>query len=146
MVVAKNKALLKRYIEEVWNQGHLDLINELVGPQYVIHHDPGDPWEGKTLDLATCKKRISDSRRPFPDLRFDIQEMIAEGEKVAISWYMSGTQQGHIPGLSTTNNKIKVSGLTIYFFAEGKITGHWQVFDKLSLMTQLGVQIGRNKD
>lgn len=53
-----NKLILERFIAEVWSNGNLDVVDELVAPQYVISRDPGDPWEGKTLDLSEFKKRV----------------------------------------------------------------------------------------
>jgi steroid delta-isomerase-like uncharacterized protein len=143
MSLQKNKELLKRLFEEVWNQGKLDVADELIAPEYTIKHDPGDAWEGKTIDHATYKERINMSRQVLPDQQFVIEEMVAEDGKVAVSWRFTGTQTGNLPAMPATNRKVNISGLTIYYFENDKITGHWQVFDKLGLLTQLGVQIGK---
>lgn len=133
-----NKELLIKLIDDVWSQGNLDIVEELVAPLYTLHHDPGDPLEGQTIDIATFKNRVQQSRNIFPDQKFHILEFICEENKIAISWNLTGTQRGEIPGiLPATNKPINVSGLTIYYFKEGKITGHWQVFDKLGLINQL---------
>lgn len=140
-----NKDILFKLIDEVWNKGNFDRLDDLISPNYVIRNDPGDACEFMTLDLSAFKQRVDKSRAVFPDLHFDIEDAIAEEDKVAISWFMTGTQQGDLPGLPATGKQIKVSGLTIYYFFEGKIIGHWQVFDRLGLMGQLGVQIGQNE-
>lgn len=139
-----NKDILRKFIEEVWNKGNLEWVDQLVAEQYTIKNDPGDPCEFKTINLEIFKSRLQQSRTIFPDLHFDIVEMNAEDDKVVISWFMTGTQRGDLPNLPATGKKIKVSGITIYYFKEGKIIGHWQVFDRLSLLAQLGVQIGKN--
>lgn len=145
MSTQKNKEAVVRLIEEVWSKGNLQTVDQLIAPQYMIRHDPGDQWEEKTIDLATFKDRVKMSRSVFPDQRFYIEDLVCDGDKVAVSWRFTGTQKGNIPGLSTTNKIVNVSGLTIYYFANGKIIGHWQVVDRLGFLEQLGVQIGKPK-
>lgn len=130
------KAILSEFMEEVWNNGNLDVVDKFISSPYVIHHDPGDPWEGQSLDLATFKKRVLHSRQIFPDLHFTVHEIVGEGDKVAISWYLHGTQKGDMDGLPATGKRVKVSGLTIYYFSNGKITGHWQIVDRLGFVQQ----------
>jgi steroid delta-isomerase-like uncharacterized protein len=134
----KNKALLVEFMDEIWNKGNLDMADKFVAFPYVIRHDPGDPWDGQSLDLETFKKRVGYSRQIFPDLHFSIQDVVAEEDKVIISWYLEGTHRGDIPGFPPTGKRVSVSGLTIYDFADGKITGHWQVVDRLGFMQQIG--------
>ena len=134
----RNKEVVVRLVEEVWSKGNLAMVDELVSPHYLIRHDPGDKWEGKTIDLASFKERVSMSRHILPDQKFYIEDLVCEGDKVAVSWRFTGTQKGDLPGLPAKNNTVNISGLTIYYLSNGKITGHWQVFDKLGLMTQLG--------
>lgn len=133
-----NKAILSEFIEEIWNKGNLDSVDKFIQVPYVIHHDPGDQWEGQSLDLPTFKKRVLQSRHVFPDLHFTVKDIVGEENKVAISWELRGTHKGYIEGLPPpTGEKLKVPGLTIYFFSNGKITGHWQVVDRLSFIQQL---------
>lgn len=138
----QNKEVIIKLIE-AWNQGNLDILEELVAPQYTLRHDPGDQWEGQTIDLATYKDRITMSRQALPDQKFYIEDLVAEDDKVAVSWRFTGTQTGDIPGLPATNKTVSISGLTIYYFSAGKVIGHWQILDKLNLLAQLGVQIGK---
>ena len=72
------KTLLSSFMEEVWNNDDFSNLGDYLAPSYLIKIDPGDPWEGKTLDEKTFKERVAYSRKAFPDLRFDIQEMIEE--------------------------------------------------------------------
>jgi len=138
-----NKEKLIKLIEEIWNKGNLDLVNELVSDRYEIKHDPGDPWESKVLNHEAFKNRVILTRNIFPDLKFDIQDFVCEKNKISISWYMSGTQIGSVPNLlPATGKSINASGLTIYYFSEGKISRHWQVFDRLTFLERLGVKIG----
>lgn len=138
----RNKETVVKLIDEVWSKGDLQIAGQLIAPQYTIRHDPGDPWEGKTIDLSTFKKRVELSRHIFPDQKFHIEDMVCEGNKVAVSWVFTGTQKTNLPGLPATNKMVSASGITIYYFSKGKIIGHWQVFDKLGLLDQLGAKIG----
>lgn len=138
MTTQKNKVAVVKLIDEVWSKGNLQVADQLIAPRYAIRHDPGDAWEGKTIDLATFKQRVKISRDVFPDQKFYIEDVVCEGDKVAVSWKFTGTQKGNLPGLSATNKVVNVSGLTIYYLSGGKIIGHWQVFDKLGLVGQIG--------
>jgi predicted ester cyclase len=133
----RNGEIVTRLIDEVWSKGNLEVADELVAPQYTIRHDPGDKCEGKTLDLATYKERVKMSLHVFPDQKFEIVDLVCDGNKVAVSWRFTGTQKGAIPGLPNTNKTIHFSGITIYYLANGKVIGHWQVVDRLGLMSQL---------
>lgn len=70
MMTQKNKEAVVKLIDEVWSKGNLQIVDQLIAPQYTIRHDPGDQWEGKTLDLATFKERVKMSRHVFPDQKF----------------------------------------------------------------------------
>lgn len=138
------KEIILKLIDEVWNKGNLDVVDELVCPKYEIKNDPGDAYEFKTLNLSTFKQRVKFTRDAFPDVQFNIKDLLCEDGKVAISWFMSGTQEKDLPNLPAAGKKINVSGLTIYYVSEGKITGHWQVFDRLNVLIQLEANIVRN--
>jgi hypothetical protein len=95
---ARNKDVLAKFIQDVWSDGNLDAADGYLAPRYKIHHDPGDPWHGQTLDLASFKDRVRTSRAPFPDQHFAIDELIAEGSRVVATWHWTATHLGDIPG------------------------------------------------
>ena len=132
-----NKALLNRFLAEVWNAGNIEAAGRYVAPKYKIHHDPGDPWDKQELDLAQYIDRVKVSRAPFPDQCFTVQEIFADSRKVLITWLWAATHQGNIPGFPATGNPIRMSGATVYYFDAGRITGHWQVTDRLGVFMQL---------
>lgn len=134
-----NQATLTRLLEEIWNQGSLALVEEIIASPYTIHHDPGDPWEGQSLDHETFKQRVMYSRKAFPDLHFDVQGYIAAEEKVVVNWFLTGTHQGPLNDVPPTGKKISISGITIYYFESGKVSGHWQVIDQLGFIAQVGL-------
>jgi steroid delta-isomerase-like uncharacterized protein len=125
-------------MDAVWNRGDLEAVDRFLADQYTIHSDPGDPWDGATLSRAEFKERLNTSRAPFPDLHFDITDIIADNDRVAIAWNMRGTQLGALGLLPPTGRSINVQGITIYYFSDGRITGHRQVVDRLSVARQLG--------
>ncbi len=137
--MSDNTARLIAFMERVWNAGEVAAVDEFLGPQYTVYSDPGDPWDGQTLSVAGFKERLLTSRAPFPDLTFDIGETVSEGDRVALSWTMRGTQLGIMGGRPPSGRSFAVRGMTIYHFADGRIIGHQQVVDRLSVVQQLGL-------
>lgn len=134
-----NARTLAEFMETVWNRGDAAAVDRFLADEYVIHSDPGDPWEGATLSRDGFKDRVLASRAPFPDLRFEIAETIAAGDQVVIAWRMLGTQTGAMGALPPTGRPIAVQGITVYYFRGGLITGHRQVVDRLAVVQQLGL-------
>jgi len=137
--MAERARILRQFMSTVWDAGDLDAADRFLGPEYTIHSDPGDPWEGQTLTPAGFKERLSQSRAPFPDLRFEIDRIVAHGDDVAASWVMRGTNTGPLADRPPTGRSIAVRGMTIYRFDGERIVGHHQVVDRLSVAQQLGL-------
>ena len=137
MTSSNLKSTLRTFMEQVWNNGNFSQIEAFVAPRYEIKNDPGDPWDGQTLTITTFKERVLYSRNAFPDLHFEIQEMIEEQGKVAVSWLMSGTHKGDLPQLPATGKSFSISGITLYYFEGGKLCGHTQAFDRLGFLSQM---------
>ncbi len=131
------KDILTRFLWEVWNKGNIDAADQFLAPKYTIHHDPGDPWHQQELDLAGFKERVRQSRAPFPDQYFELQELFAEGDAVIATWLWSGTHQGDLPGFPASGRRISMSGATVYYFEGDRICGHWQISDRLGVLQQL---------
>jgi predicted ester cyclase len=132
-----NKDLVTRFIREVWSEGDVDASDRYIAPTYTIHHDPGDRWDGRQLDLSGYKERVRLSRAPFPDQTFELQQLFADGDAVVVTWLWTATHRGDIPGFPATGNRIAMSGATVYYLAGQRITGHWQITDRLSVYRQL---------
>ena len=137
MQIDRNKQRLSQFIDQAWNNANLAAIDEYVAPIYTIYHDPGDPWQGQSLDRAGFKQRLLQSRAAAPDQRFDLQDLIGEGNTVVATWKWRGTHLGQIADISPTGNAIQMSGLTAYYFEDDLLTGHWQVADRLGVYQQL---------
>ena len=136
--MSDRQAILATFIDRVWNRGQSASVAQYLAETYTIHHDPGDPWEGRTLDQAGFVERLETSRLPFPDQRFRIIHSSESDETVAIAWTWTGTHSAPIAGFSATGRVISMSGASVYGFdALDRLTGHWQVSDRLSVFQQL---------
>jgi len=132
------KKLLSAFIEEVWSQGRVETCDDYIAESYAIRHDPGDPWDGQTLSREGFKERVRLSRAPCPDQRFTQTSILEDGGSVVIAWTWAASHTGDIAGFAATGARLTMSGLTLYDFDdEDRITGHWQVVDRLSVFQQL---------
>ena len=137
MTPSEAAQIVRELHDVVWSAGDLSAVDRLVAPRYVIHSDPGDPWEGQTLDRATYRERVRYSRRGFPDLRFLLHDVIATAQRVAVRWSAEGTHAGDLAGLPATGKRLCFAGQTIYDLGGGQVAGHWQVVDRLGFLQQL---------
>jgi predicted ester cyclase len=136
--IRSRKDRLAAFTRAVWDDGDADAADRYVAPLYTIRHDPGDPWDGQALDLAGYKDRVLKSRAAFPDQRFDIQGLYEDGDSVVMTWLWSASHRGDIPGFAATGKPVRMSGATVYTFdAEDRLTGHWQITDRLGVFQQL---------
>ncbi|MDQ4001303.1 MAG: ester cyclase [Actinomycetota bacterium] len=134
MTEEENKALNRRFVEEVINQGNIDAIDELIDPGVVDHAAP----PGFPTGREGAKQFAAMMRAAFPDLHLTIEDMIAEGDKVAVRSTWSGTHEGEFMGIPATGRRVAVSGIDISRCADGRMVEHWEQFDALGLMQQLG--------
>lgn len=131
-----NKAVVRRFIEEVWNQGNLDAIGEFLSEDH-IDHDPSQA--DSPGGLAAAREFIVSYRTAFPDARIDMGELIAEGDLVAGSWVATGTHQGDLMGIPPTGKPIHITGIGIDRVVDGRIVESWSNWDALGMLGQLGV-------
>jgi steroid delta-isomerase-like uncharacterized protein len=132
----KNKQLIERYFNEVWNKGNVDLLDELLSKEY-INHTPSipDPPKGP----AGLKPIVLAIRKSFPDLHYEIKDIITTKDKVIARVVMTGTQTDTLFTLPPTGKRVEVNQINIEQLENGKIIAHWRVTDELALMKQLGV-------
>ncbi|MBC8645234.1 ester cyclase [Flavobacterium lindanitolerans] len=133
-----NETLIREFMQRIWNEKKLEDIPKYLAPEYTIHLDNADPQEGKTLKHDEFATRLHHTFGPFPDVHFDIKTAISDGNVVAITWIMTGTNTGQIGEWPATNRKIEAQGMTFYHILDGKIAGHTQAYDRTSIMKQLG--------
>ena len=133
MSAEENKTIFRRYVEEVSNEGNLDLVDEIFA-RYVSHQPDGYTEERGPEDV---KRFIGEFHQAFPDFHSTIEDQIAEGDKVATRWTIRGTHQGEFRGIAPTGKQITVTGIGIFRFSEGKVVESWDNFDQLGMMQQL---------
>jgi steroid delta-isomerase-like uncharacterized protein len=130
-----NKAIVRRLYEEVWNKRRLEIVDQLLSPSHAL----SDPIvSGSQIGPELYKRRVVEFTAGFPDLRFTIEDMIAEKGKVVVSWIFSGTHQGDFMGIPASGRKVSVEGITIHCVTNGKILDSFARWDALGLMRQLG--------
>jgi steroid delta-isomerase-like uncharacterized protein len=129
------KTTVQRSVDEFWNTGTLEAIDEFFATSYV-GHDPSGIHAG---DLATFKMSAEAMFTAFPDLQVTIEDMVAEGDRVVKRWTARGTHDGEFMGIPATGNQIEVTGIDIYRMAGDKIEECWSNSDALGMMQQLGV-------
>jgi len=110
--VVENKALVQRYLDQVWSKGLVDLLDELYDPGFTGGNYGGVPG---------LKAAVTSYRKSFPDLHFTIEDAVAEGERIAYRWIARGTHQGEFAGIAPTDRPITVTGITILRIVDGKI-------------------------
>ena len=132
-----NTQIIEDFLERVWNLGRIDDCDEFVTDQYRIFHDPGDLWDGELLSQAQFKERVRISRAPCPDQRFAVVHAAESADLVFVAWTWTGTHAGILSGMPPTGRRLTMSGATVYYLADGKVTGHWQVVDRLGVAKQL---------
>ena len=115
------KAWYRKGMDEVWSKGNLDAAGEFYAADVVIHNAaPGNPG-----GLEGVKYTVNGVRAAFPDLQFNVEDLVVEGDKVAQRWSWTGTQKGAFMGAPPTGEKRTVSGLSLVRIANGKIVEIW---------------------
>jgi len=132
MSTKENKALI-RHAYELMNRRELAAYYELLSPDYVEHHTFGD------FSLEQTIQGTPTFFSAFPDVIATIEDMVAEGDRVAIRVTWRGTHQGEFMGTAPTGKKFKMTNTAIFRIAAGKWTETWATVDNLGLLQQLGV-------
>ena len=132
--VASNKELVSRLVTDVWNEGQIAELDELLAPDFV-----GRGFGPENLDRAGYEEFVIEHREIFPDLEFVLDDVIGDDDRVAVRWTRSGTQEKSVMGVEPTGNRISVSGMSIYRITDGKITDAWNVRDTVAMLKQLGL-------
>lgn len=128
----ENKAIARRFLEEIWNRSNFAVVDELLARDYDGHSST--VIRGPEGAVAFIPRL----RAAFPDYRFQIFDQIAEGDKVATRWKISGTHEGEFQGLPPSGKWVEMTGITIFRVANGKLVDGWTNEDVLGMLQQLG--------
>ena len=131
----ENKAVDRRWFDEVWNKGNVSAFPELVSRDLVVHNPP----VGIPGNFDGIQQSISIHRAGFPDLHFDIDAQVAEGDQVATLWTAAGTHLGEWVGYPPSGKTVNVQGMSLQTYRDGKLTELWLGVDMLDWFQQLGL-------
>ena len=134
MSAEENKALVRRFVEEFWNEGNTAAADELFAPDAEIHMPTGE-----LVDLDGLKGFAGEFRQAFSDWHSTFEELIAEGDRVAERWTGRGTHRGNLQGIPPTGKRVEVPGSVFYRIVGGKIVEFRGQLDMMGMMRQLGV-------
>src|SRR5215217_5900500 len=133
----ENKAQVRRLLEEGFSQGNIEVVDEVLNPDFVCY-DPNSE-SGEIRGAETIKGEIEYFRNAVPDLTYTVEDQVVEGDKVVSRWRASGTHQGEFFGVPGSGNRIEMSGIQIDRFDEsGKLIEEWPEYDLLGAMKQMG--------
>jgi steroid delta-isomerase-like uncharacterized protein len=135
-MIDTKELVIRRYFSELFNQGRVELVPELLHPDYVNHSPgPADLPHGRD-GVGVVVQAL---RRGFPDLHYRIDDLVVGRDSVAVRATLTGTHRGDLFGVGPTGRAVEVAQMTFERFREGRIVAHHRLTDDLSLLRQLGV-------
>jgi steroid delta-isomerase-like uncharacterized protein len=138
MAAEVNKQLVRRFYEEVWARGNVDVADDVFARDYVRH----DLRATEAAPGPEGQKQIARAfRAAFPDLAFDVEIVLAEGDYVAARWTASGTHTGRWGDVEATGRFVTFSGVNVFRFERGRVAEIWNHRDDLGLQEQLGAAV-----
>jgi steroid delta-isomerase-like uncharacterized protein len=136
MSAEQNKAIVRQWIEQGWNKGNVNLIDDLYTPN-VVQHDAATPVP--VTSAEALKQYVGGFLHAMPDLHFTIDDLLAEGDKVLWRFTAKGTQTGDLMTIPPSGRTATVTGMVLFRLANGKIAEVWVNFDALTMLQQMGV-------
>lgn len=133
MSLEENKALARRFVEDVYNQGNVDAVDLLVSDQFV-RHGIGGTMRGPQI----IKDRVRVVREGFPDFHIEIEDALADGDKVVLRQTHTGTHLGEFAGVAATGVRMQTTEISILRIADGRICEGWVNVDQLTMLRQIG--------
>jgi steroid delta-isomerase-like uncharacterized protein len=137
MGAAKIREIDRHYLEEVWNKGNVALTGEFLTPDTIYHGMGGREVKG----IEGMRQYAMALRFALPDLHFTIKDIITEGDIVMYRYEMQGTFTAPYGNIPPTGKKMRLIGMMLDRFQDGKIVESWDVFDRLTFLQQLGIPI-----
>lgn len=135
MSIEENKAITRRWNDEIWSKGSPTAVDELFATNFVWYWAP----PGVAPDREGYKQNVTISFTPFADIHNTIEDMVAEGDKVTVRWTWRGTHKGEFMGVPATGKQMALTGISILRIVGGKIVEEWGEMNNLGMMQQLGV-------
>ncbi|WP_224363384.1 ester cyclase [Hyalangium versicolor] len=136
MTPAQNKALVARLFEELINERNTSRVHEFLAPDFE-RHDIGQLFPDRSGAEST-KEHVAMLFTGIPDLRMDVLDLVAEGDRVCARYVAYGTHTGELLGRPGSGKPVRWEGINIYRFVDGKIVETWQLGDGMRLLQQIG--------
>ena len=133
MNLSDNKLKFRLLYDEILNKGKLDLFDELCAPNFVKHAIPPAADYG----IEGSKQSVIMLRKAFPDIKYTVEDMIEEGDKLVARWTAHGTHKGDFMGIPPTDKRVTFTGIEIIRVVDGKAVEEWEELDRAGLMQQL---------
>lgn len=140
MSADQNRAVVRRFIDEVFNRGNFSVAEEVLAKDYV-HYDPATGEMGSGIE--GLEQMVGFYRQSFPDFEIRVDEQIVADDRVVERWTGHGTHQGTLMGIPATGRRITAMGISIHRLVDGKIAETRTVFDTAGMLRQLGVIPGQ---
>jgi steroid delta-isomerase-like uncharacterized protein len=132
--LARNKAVARQFLEEAFGpHWRVELVDQLHTQDFVVHTSRGD------VGLKEDREALIGWKSSTPDLVIRVDDIMAEGDRVAVRWTGTGTNTGEWNGMPATGKKVTARGMTFWRMKDGKIAEEWGVVDMLSVMKQMGL-------
>ena len=137
MSTQSNIATSRRVLEECFNEGRIDVVDQICAPD-IVQHDPALPEDAR--GTGAVKQQIQMYRTAFPDLRVTIDDIFASRDEVVIRWTSEGTNDGELMGMPPSGRQARITGISIdRYDGAGRIAEGWSQWDNLGLLQQLGI-------
>ena len=136
MSAEQNKAVIRRRVEEVFNKGNLAVADNIISPEYVYHGPMGE-FRGP----EGFKQMVAMARKACPDIHYTIDDMVAEGNKMAVRYTATGTFTGELMGIPPTGKRFNMTQAFFYKFKGGKEVEALPLHDPNAMFQQLGIPI-----
>ena len=142
-MLKQNKAVVRKYFNEVLKKGNYDAVKEIFSPSFIFC---GPSMKKPVSGLpGIIYEFVSSARHAFPDLYFSIENEIAEDDQVAVVWRMTGTHKKQFRDIPPSGKLVTLTGMDIFFIENGKIEGMWAFFEMKSALEQLLILTNKNK-
>jgi len=132
----ENKALERRMYEEIYNKKNMGAVEQFCATDWVCHPSP----PGMPPGLEGMKQQDAMTNAAFPDMQVKLEDMVAEGDRVACLWTATATHKGEFMGMPATGKQVTIKGIHIDRIAGGKIVETWNYSDMMEVMQQLGMK------
>ena len=134
MSAQDNKEIYRHVLNELYNRANLEVIDEHLSPDFVYHVS----MPGISPDRAGAKQFVRGITSAFSDIRYTVEDLVAEGDKVVARWSSRGVHTGELMGVPATGKEVTTTGISMARIVDGKIKEVWSEFDALGMLQQLG--------